>query len=156
MKNESVSATAELFDARLLTLLPHRPPMLLINRIIELSAHSASALVTISESTAFFRPGLGVPSWIGLEYMGQTAALIGGYQLQQGALTAHLGFLLGTRSYQVDTAYFPVHCQLLIQCQQKAVVGEGLAQFDCTILNRSNDHAIARATLSVYRKALPA
>ena len=56
--------------------------------------------------STFFVKEKGVPAWIGIEYMGQTAALIAGYQQQRGLTGPHLGFLLGTRRYASRTEWF--------------------------------------------------
>lgn len=137
-------------DPQLYDLIPHREPMLLIDRVVQVAADSAAAEVLIHPQVSFFQAGLGVPAWIGLEYMGQTAALIAGYQLQQGLTRPHLGFLLGTRQYAMNTAWFREGDRLLVECLQAAVTGEHLAQFQCTI--SSAGEPLATAKLSVYRK----
>jgi len=134
----------------LLDYLPHRPPMLLLSRIIDLSAAKASAEVEINAHASFYVPNKGVPAWIGIEYMGQTAALIAGHQQQCQQLSAHTGFLLGTRRYQTSQAWFPVGARLHVQCEQAATVGETLATFDCSI--SLNQVGIATARLSVFRR----
>lgn len=139
-------------DPQLYDLIPHHEPILLIDRVVRVAADSAAAEVLIHPQASFFQPDLGVPAWIGLEYMGQTAALIAGYQLQQGLTRPHLGFLLGTRQYAMHTKWFREGDQLLVECQQAAVSGEHLAQFDCTISHAGEP--LATAKLSVYRKPL--
>ncbi|MCR6649960.1 MAG: hypothetical protein NVV73_00050 [Cellvibrionaceae bacterium] len=139
-------------DPQLYDLIPHREPMLLIDRVVRVAADSAAAEVHIHPQASFFQAGLGVPAWIGLEYMGQTAALIAGYQLQQGLTRPHLGFLLGTRQYAMHTDWFREGDHLLVECVQAAVTGEHLAQFQCTISRA--DTVLATAKLSVFRKPL--
>lgn len=139
-------------DPQLYELIPHREPMLLIDSVVHVAADSAAAEVRIDPRVSFFQRGMGVPAWIGLEYMGQTAALIAGYQLKQGLTRPHLGFLLGTRQYVMHTSWFRDGDQLLVECRQAAVTGEHLAQFACTIHCKSE--LLATAKLSVYRKPL--
>ena len=162
MTTQQDSHTDHLWDDRLLTLLPHRPPMLLINKLIAVNNEYATSKVIISEETPFIQATEGVPSWIGLEYMGQTAALIAGYQQQQGSTEPHLGFLLGTRNYNAKTPFFNLGSHLQIHCQEVAVVGNSLATFHCTIRDmnttkiqgyNTND-CLAEAKLSVFRKPL--
>lgn len=147
----------ERFDAKILTYLPHRPPMLLVNKILEVSESHAITEVWIDEHAPFISE-YGVSAAIGIEYMGQTAALIAGYQLEQGTTEPHLGFLLGTRAYTTELAYFPLNTVLQVECREKALVGNSLATFDCTIslVDRSDPKAesIAQANLSVFRKPL--
>ena len=86
--------------------------------------------------------------------MGQTAALIAGYQLQQGTVTPHLGLLLGTRKYTALVPYFCAGDVLQIRCTEIAVVGDQLANFQCDIYNRADQRHYASAKLTVFRKAL--
>lgn len=133
-------------------LLPHRPPMLLIDDIIHIDDSSSQALVHIQSSSPFFEDKAGVPAWIGIEYMGQTAALIAGYQQQRGSTKTQLGFLLGTRAYSSEVDYFAPESKLLIACEQTAMVGEELATFRCTISQGEHQQTLAEASLSVLRK----
>ena len=80
--------------------------MLLIDRLVSVATNSASAQVSIHQGVTFFQQGKGVPSEIGIEYMGQTAALIAGYQLELGMTPPHVGFLLGTKRYSTSVAWF--------------------------------------------------
>lgn len=143
------------FDSQLFDLLPHRPPMLLVNKVVDLSATQSSAIVIVDDDTPFFGKD-GVPAWVGIEYMGQTAALIAGYQLQQGLTEPQLGFLLGTRRFQTTVSHFANGTVLLVSCIEKAVVGDSLATFDCEIRDQSSGAELATASLSVFRKALNA
>lgn len=135
-------------------LIPHREPMLLLNSVRELGDNFSTAEIIISKSSSFFMPAKGVPSWIGIEYMGQTAALIAGYQLQQGTVTPHLGLLLGTRKYEAFTAWFKEDDVLLVSCKEVAVVGQELATFQGEIRNKNDGVLYATAKLSVFRKLL--
>lgn len=140
-------------NSRIEDLIPHRGSMLLIERILELQATRSSAEVCIGQDSTFFEIDKGVPAWIGLEYMGQTAALMAGYQVSTGNMQASLGFLLGTRRYKAYVEYFKAGTILQIECEQAAIVGESLATFDCRINN--NNQVLAEARLSVLRKQLP-
>ncbi|MBX2809226.1 MAG: hypothetical protein KTR20_11405 [Cellvibrionaceae bacterium] len=140
-------------DPKLLDLLPHRPPMLLLHQLHHVDAQSASAGVYIHQQTPFFETGQGVPTWIGIEYMGQTAALIAGNQARQApGDAAALGLLLGTRHYRADSSHFQPGATLRIHCQQEARVGDELATFACTICHAGEDKPIASAKLSVLRR----
>jgi predicted hotdog family 3-hydroxylacyl-ACP dehydratase len=143
----------EQFDQRLWKILPHRPPMLLINKIISVEKNQSQAMVFIDENSPFFKKGQGISASIGLEYMGQTAALIAGYEVLQGKATEpHLGYLLGMRKYESTTAYFKVGRVLIVECKEEAVVGESLARFNCTIRYQHCEEIIVTASLSVLRK----
>lgn len=141
------------FDPEIFDLIPHREPMLLINRILDLSARRAETLVKIDTDTPFATT-LGVPSWIGLEYMGQTSALIAGFQEREGLSEPQLGFLMGSRKYHSAADHFVLHQDLRIICEEGALVGSSLANFNCTIHQVSSDQLIASASLSVFRRPL--
>ena len=130
--------------------------MLLLNKVIAVDERSSSSLITIDEMAPFCERQLGVPAWIGLEYMGQTAALIAGYQLQQGLVEPHLGFLLGTRSFTSACDYFELGSTITVSCAEKVLVGDDLATFDCVIEHANNDSndpkILAEASLSVFRR----
>lgn len=136
----------------LLDYLPHRSPMLLIDKIITVSDNSSEAEVEITATSSFCQSDKGVPAWIGLEYMGQTAALIAGHQKLKGEAKEYVGFLLGTRRYNSHVEFFAIGQRLRIQCQQLAVVGETLATFQCTITLIETNTELATAKLSVFRK----
>jgi predicted hotdog family 3-hydroxylacyl-ACP dehydratase len=137
---------------RIKALIPHREPMLLIDEVLELNGQGSSSLIRISEASSFYIKGKGVPSWIGVEYMGQTAAMIAGYQLEQGQVEPHVGLLLGTRKYNSTCAWFIPGSILHVSCQELAVVGQGLATFHCEIKMR--EQVLASAKLSVFRKPI--
>ncbi len=141
-------------DIDLLALIPHRPPMLLLSRGIAVTERSACAEVDIDAHAAFLVPGRGVPGWIGVEYMGQTAALIAGFQQQHGQMAPHLGMLLGTRRYTTNAAWFEEGTTWRVTCEEVAVVGQQLATFQCEIQNRSTGIHAASARLSVFRRPL--
>ena len=78
------------FDPKIRSMIPHREPTLLINQLVEVDQKHSKASVIIDQETPFFESGKGVPAWIGLEYMGQTAALIAGHQVQEGLSVNHI------------------------------------------------------------------
>lgn len=135
-------------------LLPHRDSMLLLNEAIEITDISATALVKISADSSFYMDGLGVPACIGLEYMGQTAALIAGLAQRQGQATPQLGFLLGSRHYQQFLEYFVPNQNLQIIAQAVTAVGIELASFECTISDLEQNTVLCRGSLSVMRKPI--
>lgn len=148
--NKQQTAESQQFDDEILMLIPHRPPMLLINELVHVDANTAKAIVHIDSQTSFYQPGKGVPSWVGLEYMGQTAALIAGKQMQAGELQPHLGILLGSRKFSAEQAFFKQR-SLLVESTETASVGDSLITFHCTIRDSHSNQLLAEANLSVLR-----
>jgi len=140
-------------DTQILELIPHRPPMLLIDQLVSVTQTSAEAMVNVTMNTPFL-VNEKVPAWIGLEYMGQTAALIAGYQQREGLCEPHLGFLLGSRKYSTSVSSFLIGQSLLVRAEEAAVVGESLATFKCTIEDSKTQTSFAEAMLSVFRRPL--
>jgi len=132
-------------------LLPHRPPMLLLDEILSVTASSSRASVRISENSPFYLIGQGVPSWTAIEILGQTAALIAGHQRNTGVLEEGTGFLLGCRTFTATEPYLPAGTIVYAQCEQTALVEGGLATFACTLSDDNNRDLVA-ATLSVFRQ----
>jgi len=148
------SSSLQRFDPEILDLIPHRPPMLLINKVIAVSNTESEAHVYVDEQAPFYEACTGVPTWIGLEYMGQTAALMAGFQRREGVIEEHLGYLLGVRKYDTCIDYFISGTTLSITCCEAALVGKSLATFECAISEVEGRKNIATAMLSVFRKPI--
>ncbi len=102
-------------------LLPHRPPMLLIDAVLGTDQKHLWALVQIRSETAFCEAH-GVPTVISLEYLGQAAAAFFGLQdgLQDGLRDSLVpqgdpGMLVSCPTLQVDRPFFVPDCNLLIR-----------------------------------------
>lgn len=130
------------------SLVPHRDSMLLIDRLIEASDDHALGEVRISEDSNFFRPGFGVPAYVGIEYMAQTVAAYDGAQRLKSGASPAIGFLLGTRRFASDRPYFRDQDLLTIRAD-KVFFDGGMASFDCLI--SVNGVPGITATLNVYR-----
>jgi len=148
-----------IMDPDLLRYLPHRPPMLLVDKLMMVRNNQAETRIEIKISSSFYVEGKGVPAWIGIEYMGQTAATIAGYQLNSGALEPHLGLLLGTRKYHAEVEWFELGDTLSVRCKEQGAMQGTLATFQCEIvrINSAIDvipeegNVLATANLTVYR-----
>ena len=77
-------------------LLPHDHPMILIDNIVACREHGLTATVTIHERSPFVETD-GVPSWIGIEYMGQAIAAYAGLRARRDGVPVRIGFLVGSR-----------------------------------------------------------
>ena len=126
---------------------PHRGVMLLLDRLGQADAESATAEVTVPADGLFLQDQ-GMPSWVGLEYMAQTVAAWAGWQAAQAQQPVKLGFLLGTRKFVAQHAFFAPRACLQIHVRCELVAENGLGMFDCRILNEAQELATAR--ISVY------
>lgn len=128
-------------------LLPHAPPMVLLDRVVTAGDEQLSAEVTIRADSEFCRDGR-VGAWVGIEYMAQTVAAWSGWQARQRGEAVKVGFLLGTRRYDALRAEFVVGETLLVLVEREFQADNGLARFRAEI--RCGDELCAQASISVY------
>jgi predicted hotdog family 3-hydroxylacyl-ACP dehydratase len=137
-----------------------------------LSNTAASTHVSITAASLFYVPGRGVPASTSLEYIGQTAALIGLYATEQrtreqraaaeasatgedggqedGNDNGEEGFLLASRSMNFVKAWFTVGEELVVSARQTGDVGAGLATFEGTVESLEGEPWVT-GSLSVWR-----
>jgi predicted hotdog family 3-hydroxylacyl-ACP dehydratase len=128
-------------------LLPHKPPMILLDEVLEYDENALRACVTISESSMFVEPS-GVASYIGLEYMAQACGAYAGTLARESGAPVRVGFLLGTRHYKAHIPWFRVGDRLLVSVAVTFNDGE-MGSFDCRI--HVNGAIAAEAQLNVFQ-----
>jgi predicted hotdog family 3-hydroxylacyl-ACP dehydratase len=133
-------------------LIPHRPPMVLIDAVesFDAAAKRLVARVTIGENQLFCTSD-GVPNWVAIEYMAQTAAaLVGLYdKVTAPGAPARPGLLLGTRRLDLKLDRFEMGKTYFISAENVFSDDEA-ASFICSIQDAAGD-TVATATLSAYR-----
>ena len=97
------------------SLLPHSSSMLLIDELISSAEYSAVVRATIKSEYPFATEGAG--SWVGLELMAQSAAVISKLKNHQKSNKPSLGFLLGSRSFIAHTPGFSPGQKVLVEIQ---------------------------------------
>ena len=128
----------------------HRPPMLLLDRLVEIAPEYAVCEWRVQEEHAFLIPGRGVPAYIGVEYMAQCNAVHAGARERALGLSPQLGLLLGTRHFKADVHYFEVNSTYQVECRELARSTEGMASFECQIF--LNGKTIVKARIAVLQK----
>jgi predicted hotdog family 3-hydroxylacyl-ACP dehydratase len=103
--------------------LPHRAPMILLSKIIEVSEASASCQVDITEQSMFFEDGR-VPPWVGIEYVAQTVAVYSGNLGAKSGGQPTVGFLLGVRKYRSGVDGFLPGQKLVVKVEPILVDGD--------------------------------
>ena len=133
-------------------LLPHRPPMVLIDAVesFDAEAKRLTARVTIGENQLFF-DGDGVPNWVAIEYMAQTAAALVGYYDKHVAPRQPIrpGLLLGTRKLDLKLERFETGKTYRIVAEN-AFSDSDAASFACRIEDEAGE-TVATANLNAYR-----
>ena len=126
--------------------------MLLLDAVLSHGPGCATALVRITPDSSFYITGKGVPSYLAIEYMAQTIAVIAGKEAVEAGKAAPVGYLLGTRSFQCNTAWFPAGSELLAEASEEYVDGQGMGAY----LGRVTGGDVgARCRLTVFRPGQP-
>ncbi|KAF0221469.1 MAG: 3-hydroxylacyl-(acyl carrier protein) [Rhodospirillaceae bacterium] len=126
-------------------LLPHRPPMVLVDRLVAFDDDSAHVQAEIRPDHPFLRP-LGVAAHVGMEMMAQACGAHVGALARQAGDAIRLGFLLGTRSYVAHLSWFPPAAVLDVLVR-RVFNEDGMGVYDCRILLAGAEAAAAQLTL---------
>ena len=134
------------------SLLPHRPPMVLIDGVETFDSEAKRVVVSlkIDDSNPFFSDG-GVPSWVAIEYMAQASAALAGLRDRSLApdCAPRVGMLLGTRRMEVGLSRFVADETYHVAAECVFEDAEA-ASFQCEIRDAA-DRVVASATLNAYR-----
>jgi predicted hotdog family 3-hydroxylacyl-ACP dehydratase len=138
-------------------LVPHRPPMLLIDRVCAHGDDVTISTVAIRPDSPFVAAGsdgrLGVPAVVGIEYMAQTVAAYAGLSARKEKRAPRIGFLLGCRELSLATDAFAVGEILTVEVRR--VFGENdLGSFSCKVVG-ADGRTLASGSLTVYQGPLP-
>lgn len=136
------------YEGPIAELVPHRPPMLLVDRLLDDGPEHVRVEAVVKPDELFVTPE-GLPAWVGLELMAQTVASFAGLRAREKNEPVKLGFLLGTRRYECTRPFFPVGAQLVIDATQEMVAENGLAVFLCRI--SLGAEVIATAQLNAFQ-----
>ncbi len=101
----------------LLTLIPHRDKMVLIERILDYdtAAWTISSETLLSESNLFYDKTLGgMPNYVLFEFIAQTISALTGIIVRERNLPVNMGFILSVSSLEFT--------QPLVRAGQKVVV----------------------------------
>jgi predicted hotdog family 3-hydroxylacyl-ACP dehydratase len=127
-------------------LLPHAPPMVLLDAVRGWDKDRLEAEVTIRRDGLFFRPGLGVPAHVGIEYMAQACGAFAGLEARKTGDDVRIGFLLGTRRYRATVDWFAEGMRLTVRIVEIFRDGS-MGVFDCAILGNGREQATAQINL---------
>lgn len=128
-------------------LLPHQPPMLLLDEALGFSDDEVIVSVGIRVDHPLARPE-GVPAHVGMELMAQACGVyVGAHALASGEPVRH-GFILGTRAYEANVDWFSFGDKLRVSA--RVVLRDGqMGVFDCWI--EREGIAVAEARLNLYQ-----
>ena len=112
-------------------IIPHQPPMRLIDEVLFADDDTVRCRLTIREDNIFYDSNIGgVYTWIGIEIMAQTVAAFAG--IGKPGQAPKIGFLLSVRKYTHQREYFALGEELIISAK-KDFLHENIGVFSCDI-----------------------
>lgn len=96
-------------------LLPHDPPMILLDRVVRWNSKKLVAEVDCSRRNLLSNEDGLTPTWLGIEYLVQAMAALAGLKLREEGKKVKIGFLLGVRNYKANQALFPFEGNMLVE-----------------------------------------
>ena len=124
----------------------HEPPMVLLDRVIEVDRNGAHCSCRTGPDSLFHLPGLGVPGWVAIEYMAQCIAVSAGACAQVENRPIPLGLLLGTRHMTLAIDLFRPDREYRVESALNFKDDSGMAAHECRILEGGSIVARARLT----------
>ena len=131
-------------------LLPHDPPMILLDEVVAHDDDCLTAAVTVRQGSFFFVAGRGIPAHVAVEWMAQACGACAGAAARRRGLDIRIGLLLGTRNFSCNVAWFNEAERLLVTARQSYNDGQ-MAAFDCRVENAATGATLATAQLMVYQ-----
>lgn len=138
----------EAIDIPIGDLVPHDPPMILIDAMLSGSETRSLCQVKITGDSLFLE-AQGVPAYVGIEYMAQSIAAHGGYLAHRVNETVRVGFLLGSPQLRSHVTHFPLGQELRIEVKQDWG-DEELMRYHCVITDAGSGEALQEAGLNVF------
>ncbi|MDR2710877.1 MAG: 3-hydroxylacyl-ACP dehydratase [Burkholderiales bacterium] len=132
--------------------LPHRPPMVLLDRIVEVAEAHVVCEVALKVDSPFC-DGAAVPGWVGIEYMAQTVGVLAGWRALEKGLPVRIGFLVGTRHYRCHAPQFRAGSVLRITADEELSSDGGVVAMRCAVrdADAAADAVLAEAALLVFQ-----
>ena len=133
-------------------LVPHRPPMLLLDRVLSYDGERVVCETVLGPDSPFAEQGE-VPAVVGIEYMAQTIAAGAGLSARdKGDQAGRMGFLLGCRNLSIAVDSFQVGDRLTVEARR--TWGENqIGSFACKVQRGSE--VLVEGALTVYQGPLP-
>ncbi|WP_299597923.1 hotdog family protein [uncultured Microbulbifer sp.] len=142
---QNPSSPAQPYSAE--ELVPHSGDMSLVDEVLEVQEETLRAQLTVRDDGIFSR-NRRVPAYVGIEYMAQSVATFSGYHARQAGKPVQLGFLLGTRRFASNVAWFECGSQLQITVERLLQAENGMATFECRLSGKGIEQT---ARLNVYQ-----
>jgi predicted hotdog family 3-hydroxylacyl-ACP dehydratase len=134
-------------------ILPHDGRMLLLDELVDQHDDGITTALTIRPDSVLCDGVTGVPAWVGMEYMAQTACAYSGVNQARLGEAASISLLLGTRSYRANVPVFAIGARLVISANLQMRDEDNLAVFSCSIRDASSHVELATGDIKAIRPA---
>jgi predicted hotdog family 3-hydroxylacyl-ACP dehydratase len=134
-------------------ILPHEGRMLLIDQLLEQHDDGIVTALTIRADSVLCDGVTGVPAWVGMEYMAQTACAFSGLNQARDGQRPSISLLLGTRSYRAKVPVFLLGTRMTISAQLLVRDDDNLAVFACSIRDAVTQEELASGDIKAIRPA---
>ena len=131
-------------------LVPHRPPMLFVDRIIGEDGATTLAEHRVTADNLFLVPGKGVPAYVVFEMMAQGICATDGLRRYRRGQDPELGFLLGCRKFAATRGW--VQAGELLTLESICLLDGETSSYQCRVLDEQGAE-IATATVNVFQPA---
>ena len=135
-----------MIEHNILDLVPQGSSIVALDAIESHSDKTLVASLTINEES-FFYEELGVPTWVGIEYMSQAIAAYAGIIARKNSTPVRIGFLVGSRRYESPCSHFELGAKLLVSVEEVTKNTFGIHVFSCKITWKN---LVIQTNLSVF------
>ncbi len=133
-------------------LLPHGPPMLLLDEVLEAGPEHAVCTLTLRRDSLFMRDDR-VQCVVAIEYMAQAVGAYIGLQTRKSGGPPRAGFLVGAR--EATFAVDELQAGDVLEVRVDVIAADDVrGSFHCRVSRRGTQ--VAAATLSIYGGPAPA
>jgi len=123
--------------------------MCLLDRVVSHTPELTCCAVHPEASGLFLDGDLGVPAWVGIEYLAQCVAAHAGLCARDRGEEPPMGLFLGSRHLDLRVATLPRDQELLAHARQLRGNEARLQTFACTLLPRAGAPAWIEGNLNV-------
>ena len=132
-------------------LLVHRPPMLLLDEVVDYAEDVLVARLTVPASG---RPGSAdVPALLCFEYMTQAMAAHRGVADRLAGAVPREALVLGTREMVLEVEGLVAGARLLVRVEAEVMLGQELCRYRCTVVDETTGFLVATADMKVFQAA---
>ena len=132
-------------------LIPHQPPMVWLDELIDWSWGYARCRARITRDTALVKDG-SLHAVALIEYMAQSVAACLGYGALQSGEDVRVGMIVACRSFDFHRERVPVGTELIVQAHLQREV-DAVSNFECSV--ESGGAPIAAAQMTLYHASEP-